>query len=139
GRPSATCSPSAPRLRGWSLRIPAASDATGPAGAAADGSGAELSWRDLDGPELRAFLLAETGRAAAETLRAEPGALDPHRPLAELGVDSLLATLLRSRLQERLGLTLPATLLWNRPAISDIADYLAELRAADSSLPRSAK
>ncbi|MGW5486691.1 type I polyketide synthase [Streptosporangium sandarakinum] len=117
----------------------AASDATGPAGAAADGSGAgtgaELSWRDLDGPELRAFLLAETGRAAAETLRAEPGALDPRRPLAELGVDSLLATLLRSRLQERLGLTLPATLLWNRPAISDIADYLAELRAADSSLP----
>ncbi|MGV9325864.1 type I polyketide synthase [Streptosporangium sandarakinum] len=117
----------------------AASDATGPAGPAADGSGAGtgagLSWRDLDGPELRAFLLAETGRAAAETLRAEPGALDPHRPLAELGVDSLLATLLRSRLQERLGLTLPATLLWNRPAISDIADYLAELRAADSSLP----
>ncbi|MEV0599705.1 SDR family NAD(P)-dependent oxidoreductase [Streptomyces sp. NPDC050315] len=85
------------------------------------------AWRQLAGADLRAHLLAEVGRAAADTLRTEPGTVDPHRPLAELGLDSLLSVTLRRTLQERLGTALPAALLWNRPTVTEIAGHLAEL------------
>ena len=46
-------------------------------------------------------------------------------------VDSLLAVMLRRTLSERLRIGLPTSLLWNRPTISDITEYLAEQRRSD--------
>ncbi|GAA0454681.1 type I polyketide synthase [Streptomyces olivaceiscleroticus] len=93
---------------------------------APEGAGA---WRELTGATLRDHLLTEVRQAAAETLRTEPEAVDPHRPLAEAGLDSLLSVTLRGALQERLGVALPAALLWNRPTVTEIAGHLAELSA----------
>ncbi|MEV4898774.1 acyl carrier protein [Nonomuraea sp. NPDC055795] len=59
-------------------------------------------------------------------MRAETGGLSLDRPLTEMGMDSLLSVALRTGLEERLGVPIPVTLLWNRPTIRDIAGYLAE-------------
>ncbi|MGS2644852.1 type I polyketide synthase [Streptosporangium sp. G12] len=88
-------------------------------------------WRDLSGAPLADLLRNEVRRAVAAALRTDPEAVDVRRPLAEIGVDSLLAVMLRRTLSERLGISLPMSLLWNRPTVSDITDYLAEQRRSD--------
>ena len=45
-------------------------------------------------------------------------------PLSSLGFDSLLALELRNRLEESLGFTLSATLIWNHQHISEMAHHL---------------
>ncbi len=50
--------------------------------------------------------------------------IDPQQPLNELGMDSLMALEFRNALVSAIGRTLPATLLFNHPAIEDIAAYL---------------
>ncbi len=71
---------------------------------------------------LKAFI----AEAAAVVLGAAPGeALDPDVPLNEAGLDSLMALELRKSLGTGLGLTLPATLLFNFPTITALADHLA--------------
>ena len=49
----------------------------------------------------------------------------PHQPLMEAGMDSLGAVELRNSLAARSGLDLPATLMFDYPSISGLADYLA--------------
>jgi NADPH:quinone reductase-like Zn-dependent oxidoreductase/malonyl CoA-acyl carrier protein transacylase len=53
-------------------------------------------------------------------------ALDLKQPLSELGLDSLMAVELRTRIARGLGTarSLPATLLFDYPTIADLADYL---------------
>ena len=61
-------------------------------------------------------------------LGLEPGAsIDPDRPLSELGLDSIMAVELRNALGADLALErpLPATLLFDRPSIASVADYIA--------------
>ena len=87
---------------------------------------APMRWTELDGPQRLELLLAEVRSAAAEALGAEPDALDADRPLADQGVDSLLAVALRAALDDRLGVELPATLLWKHPTVAAIAAHLAD-------------
>jgi len=55
-------------------------------------------------------------------------AIDPRRPLGELGLDSLLAVELRNTLGKAIGRTLPATLLFDCPNLETLTEYLcAEL------------
>jgi len=63
----------------------------------------------------------------AEELRIDPGALDPTRPLAELGVDSLLTQVIRRRIEQAFAVSVPATLLWRRPTLRAVTDHLAEI------------
>lgn len=50
-------------------------------------------------------------------------ALDPRTPLDELGLDSMMAVKLASRLGSAAGVSLSVTLLFNYPTIDEIADY----------------
>jgi acyl carrier protein len=54
--------------------------------------------------------------------------VDPRQPLADLGLDSLMAVELRNLLGRglRLGRSMPATLLYDYPTISELADYIAK-------------
>jgi NADPH:quinone reductase-like Zn-dependent oxidoreductase/NADP-dependent 3-hydroxy acid dehydrogenase YdfG/acyl carrier protein len=58
--------------------------------------------------------------------------MDPHRPLQEYGLDSLMAVELRNALGGLVGRTLPATLLFKYPTVQALADHVLE------SLPRQA-
>lgn len=51
------------------------------------------------------------------------------RPLLEMGMDSVMTVAAGRRLGRLFRLTLPATLLWNRPTVRAIAEYLAECLA----------
>jgi acyl carrier protein len=53
-------------------------------------------------------------------------AIEPQRPLNELGLDSLMAVELRNKLGKAIGHTLPATLLFEYPTIQALTDYLAQ-------------
>jgi len=61
--------------------------------------------------------VAEVTRIDAAEIREEAGFFD-------LGMDSLMAVELRSRLQQAVGHELPATLAMDFPRLSDVADYL---------------
>ncbi len=75
--------------------------------------------------ELRAVLLGEIGKQLEAELRINAAKLDIHRPLTELGLDSIMTQIIRRGLEKRLRLSLPATLIWNHPTAAAVADYLA--------------
>jgi acyl carrier protein len=52
-------------------------------------------------------------------------ALDPHRGLGDLGIDSLMSLELKNRLQAGVGRPLPATLAFDYPTITGLVDFLA--------------
>lgn len=60
----------------------------------------------------------------AEVLRQPKAEVDPHRPLLDLGLDSLMAVDLRLALEDRLGVTLPAIALDGEMTTSDFARRL---------------
>ncbi len=62
---------------------------------------------------------------AAHVLELPPGRrIDPQQALTELGLDSLMALELRNALASEFSQSLPATLLFNYPAVEDIAAFL---------------
>jgi acyl transferase domain-containing protein/acyl carrier protein len=66
------------------------------------------------------------GEAAAVLAIADPQRIDAEQPLSELGLDSLLALELGTRLSTATGCKLPATLLFNFPTISALASHLLD-------------
>ncbi len=79
-------------------------------------------------PDQRLALLMEHVRVeTTKVLGLSPShALDPTVELSELGLDSLMAIELRNALQESLGCSLPATLLYEKPILAEVVDYLAK-------------
>ncbi|HWO24080.1 MAG TPA: type I polyketide synthase, partial [Kofleriaceae bacterium] len=91
--------------------------------------------------QLRALSPAERARALLERVRAEvasvlgiadPSTLAPERPLAELGLDSLMALELRTRLATATGLRLHATLFFEFPTIDRATHRLLDLLDRDA-------
>jgi acyl transferase domain-containing protein/acyl-CoA synthetase (AMP-forming)/AMP-acid ligase II/acyl carrier protein len=81
-----------------------------------------LSASDRD----RALLTLVRGEIGA-VLGRSPEALEPNRPLRELGVDSLMATEIRARLAAATGLRLRSTLLFDYPTADATAHHLRRL------------
>ncbi|MFJ2781168.1 SDR family NAD(P)-dependent oxidoreductase [Kitasatospora sp. NPDC087315] len=107
---------------------PTARRTTAGGGTAADA--ADGLMRRLAGlPEAeRGRLLLDLVRSQAATVLGftDPNAIDVDRGLLELGFDSLTAVELRNQLNRVTGLRLPATLLFDYPTTSAIAEHLAD-------------
>jgi 6-methylsalicylic acid synthase len=93
--------------------------------------GAAAAWAGLPGPALTEFAESTVRSVVAVELRLDPADIDMHRPLPEMGVDSLLGESIRQRLSRQFRTALPSSLLWDRPSIAAVAGYLAEVLAAD--------
>ncbi|HEV2300735.1 MAG TPA: acyl carrier protein, partial [Stellaceae bacterium] len=78
-------------------------------------------------------LKAAVAKEAAAVLRLPAGAIDPNRPLAEIGMDSLMALELRLALERRLAIDLPLFSLADGTSVAALAECLA---AAASTGPR---
>ena len=101
---------------------------------------AQSTWLD----ELAATPEPRRAGVAIELVRAEvarllalegPGAIAPDRPLATLGLDSLMALELRGALGRRTGASLPATLAFDYPTAAAIGRYLVEQAIAPAPVP----
>ncbi|MFI7672095.1 beta-ketoacyl synthase N-terminal-like domain-containing protein [Actinophytocola sp. NPDC049390] len=91
-------------------------------GAQDTGTGPE--WTGLPPGELRDRLVVEVARHVATEIRMAPEELDLRRPLAEMGLDSVMTLVIRRRLEKTFRLALPATLLWNHPTVVAIAEFV---------------
>ncbi|WP_394821617.1 SDR family NAD(P)-dependent oxidoreductase [Pendulispora albinea] len=92
-------------------------------------------------PSERELVLLDVVRAdiAAVLGLGSPAALEPLRPLQELGLDSLMAVELRNRLAVTSGLRLHATLLFDHPTPAALAQFLSnQLLGPDADHPVSA-
>lgn len=74
----------------------------------------------------------EVGRVLG---RADGSQIEAARPLQDLGMDSLMAVQLRNGLSKSLGVTLPATLIFEHPTIEGLADHLLGRLDLDEAAP----
>ncbi|MGA5757806.1 type I polyketide synthase [Nonomuraea bangladeshensis] len=124
------------RLTG--LRYPVI-DAPAPAGSGgAQGERPADSFAHLEPEELRTFLVEEVGAQIAKEMRLAPTDLEPHRPLIEQGLDSVMTVVVRRRLEQRFRCSLPATLLWAQPTVAAVADYIAGVLSDREAVPATA-
>jgi NAD(P)-dependent dehydrogenase (short-subunit alcohol dehydrogenase family)/acyl carrier protein len=103
-----------------------------PAGPTMPAEAASLLERLEGAPEGRrsSLLLGWVHGHAARVLGLRSSqAIDPQQPLQELGLDSLMAVELRNAVGAGLGQTLPATLLFDYPTLTALAEYVGNLVA----------
>ncbi|WP_029391655.1 type I polyketide synthase [Streptomyces xiaopingdaonensis] len=80
---------------------------------------------ELAGEQRQSALRALVGEAVAEELgHSDPSAVSDARSFAELGLDSVSAVAIRNRLGRATGLTLPATLAFDRPTVPEVCAFL---------------
>ncbi|MCL5777706.1 SDR family NAD(P)-dependent oxidoreductase [Limibaculum sp. FT325] len=97
-------------------------------GAARQDLAAEIA--GLDDGAARARIVEALTAECARILRQPEGSIDPHRPLASLGFDSLMAVDLKMSAEEELGISLPLTTLGDQMSLADLAGrVLDQLRA----------
>ncbi|XXS68128.1 SDR family NAD(P)-dependent oxidoreductase [Sorangium sp. So ce131] len=142
GRPEALLAPlrldfGALRAQASAPRLLHALVRTSPRRAAAHGRGAASSLKQ----RLAALPATERDKTLLEFVRnqvapvlglSHPEALDPARPLQELGLDSLMAVELRNRLGAATDLRLPSTLLFDHPTASALVRILRTKLAVDA-------
>ncbi|MGW4947942.1 type I polyketide synthase [Actinoplanes sp. NPDC004185] len=88
---------------------------------------ADAPWALLGGAERHAALVDAVAHRVAEESGLSATDIDNHRPLTEMGLDSLMTTRVRHRLQQDFSVALPATLLWDQPTVDGIAAYAGGL------------
>ena len=79
--------------------------------------------------QRRALLDDHIAEQIRTVLQMQSQNLDKDTLLASIGLDSLAALELRTRLQNSLGLSIPRTILWARPTIAALGDELTKMLA----------
>jgi 6-methylsalicylic acid synthase len=87
---------------------------------------AEMPWAGLSQDDLAAYIVEEVAGQVAAELHL-PSEIDRRRPLTEAGLDSVMALIIRRRLEQHFRISLPTTLLWNQPTVDAISGLIAEL------------
>ncbi|WP_428842732.1 acyl carrier protein [Mycobacterium pseudoshottsii] len=82
-------------------------------------------WSHLSAQEVRTEFEAGLRRIVARELRVSESDLETDRPLAELGLNSLMAMAIRREAEMFVGIELSATMLFNHPTVASLASYLA--------------
>ena len=99
------------------------------------GAGAEADLAGLvarhGAAKARRMVLALLQAEAARILRAAPSDVDPARPFAEMGFDSLMAMSLRVAVESRLGVELPVTSLADGLTLQRLVQLLFERLTTD--------
>jgi natural product biosynthesis luciferase-like monooxygenase protein len=80
---------------------------------------------------IRAAIRERILDAIAEERGIARANVDPNRPLAEMGVDSLSAARIAMTLERWLGVDVPPDLLWQEPTVEALAEQVAGLVATD--------
>lgn len=75
----------------------------------------------MTAPQIEAWLV----RAIAKSLRIDDKQIDPQRPFAEFGIDSVAAVELSGDLEAWLGKPVAATVVWDYPTVAQLAAHLA--------------
>ena len=91
-------------------------------------------WSHLSPTEVRDEFETGLRSIVARELRIPESELETERPLAELGLNSLMAMAIRHEAEMFVGIELSATMLFNHPTVVSLANYLAKIVApqADS-------
>ncbi len=81
---------------------------------------------EVDGSARRGILELYLQEQAGRVLRLPPSQIEIHRSLRSLGLDSLMTLELRKRIEVGLGISLPATMIWDYPTITALSPFLLE-------------
>lgn len=65
----------------------------------------------------------------AEFLDTDPEQIDPDRPLAEYGLDSVYALALCGDIEDEFGIEVEPTLAWDHPTVRAMASHLTSVRS----------
>ncbi|MFI0480115.1 type I polyketide synthase [Actinomadura sp. 9N215] len=94
----------------------------------------ERAWASgIPAGALAERLLEHTAGTVTAVLGLDGGDLDPEAGFFDLGMDSVMALGVRTRLEDDLGLDLPSTLTFEYPTTARLAEFLAGLLGADGS------
>ncbi len=93
-------------------------------------------WSHLSPAEVRDEFESGLRSIVARELRIPESELETDRPLAELGLNSLMAMAIRREAEMFVGIELSAIMLFNHPTVASLADHLAKIVApqADSEI-----
>uniref|UniRef100_UPI003899CD10 type I polyketide synthase n=1 Tax=Mycobacterium sp. HUMS_1102779 TaxID=3383487 RepID=UPI003899CD10 len=84
------------------------------------------AWSQLSGDDLLRELETALRAVLARELRLPEAELEPDRPFAELGLNSVMAMSIRREVERVAGMELSATMLWNHPTIASLSAFLAK-------------
>lgn len=82
-----------------------------------------------DPAEASDWVAERVSAAIAGQLGLPDDGVDPHLPLIEMGVDSIMTVAVRRRLEKQIGLALSPTLLWEHPTAAAVTKKILELLA----------
>ena len=115
------------RLRGVRFGVVRHAEIAGPE---SESGTIDAGWLELPEPELPGYVDATVREVVGRELRVAAAELDAHRPLPDIGMDSLLSESIRQGLGRCFRIALPSGLLWERPNIAALSGFLTELLSA---------